>query len=64
MKAYTTFDDGEIQQIQLNTHKFEFGGHQGNGYCYGHQSFKCFDSLTEEELDAVQHPEEKLEEVT
>lgn len=41
-----------IEQIRLGDHLFEFGGH-GDGYCYGHQSFKCLKQLTDAEYEAL-----------
>lgn len=31
--------------IAFRDHRFQIGG-QGDGYCYGHQSFECLDQLS------------------
>lgn len=42
----------DTEEIELGAHHFGFGG-QGDGYCYGHQSFDCIDNLTNEEREAL-----------
>ena len=39
--------------VAVNGHKLQFGGRDGDGYCYGHQSFDCQDNLTAEEIAAL-----------
>lgn len=59
MKAYITFKDDHngIKDVQLNDHKFGLGINQNN-LCISHQSFECWDSLSDEELDAINIAEE------
>lgn len=35
-------------------HELQYGGREGDGYCYGHQSFDCLDHLTPDEQAAIQ----------
>lgn len=35
---------GEVEQVRVGDHLFEFGDTPGNGYCYKHQSFACLDT--------------------
>lgn len=42
----------------VGTHKLQFGGSGGDGYCYTHGSFDCCDHLTPEEQEAVNNPED------
>lgn len=54
MKAevvYTNLIDGS-EQIKVGKHELQCGG-QGDGYCYSHQSFDCFDKLTRRERKAL-----------
>lgn len=39
--------------ISINTHQFQLGGGDGDGYCYAHQSFDCLESLSVEEKDIL-----------
>lgn len=41
-----------IEEVAVNGHVIQFGG-QGDGYCYGHQTFDCLEELSDEELDAI-----------
>lgn len=54
MKAYVTWVDSmdTSEMIDVNGHSLQFGGH-GDGFCYEHQSFDCYDALTEEEWLAI-----------
>ena len=55
MKAIVVFEDEHagIELIKINDHKIQFGGVEGDGYCYKHQSFDCEGNLTEEEKQAL-----------
>lgn len=44
---------GEL--INVNGHQIQYGGANGDGYCYAHQSFDCLDNLTDEEKEAVKN---------
>lgn len=39
----------EVEHIHYRGHSLQVGGSDGDGYCYGHQSFDCFDSITDDE---------------
>ena len=49
--------DGEL--INVNGHRIQFGGREGDGFCYAHQSFECIENLSEEERQAVTKAEEE-----
>lgn len=40
--------------VEINDHNIQFGGSNGDGYCYGHQSFDCIDNLTDDEWRDIQ----------
>jgi hypothetical protein len=55
MKAtvvYRSLSDG-MEQIVVNGHNIQFGGRDGDGFCYAHQSFDCVRELSHEEHCAV-----------
>jgi hypothetical protein len=52
-KVVSESDQGEYELVEVNGHKLQFGGRDGDGYCYGHQSFDCQDNLTTEEIAAL-----------
>lgn len=39
--------------VAVNGHKLQFGGRDGDGYCYSHQTFECVDNLTDAEAAAI-----------
>lgn len=43
--------------IEIGEHRIQFGGPNGDGFCYACQSFDCLDNLTDEEMDAVKKAE-------
>jgi hypothetical protein len=51
--VYVNTVDGS-EEVKLGDHLFQFGG-QGDGYCYGHQTFDCLENLTDEENEALRH---------
>ncbi len=55
--AKVVYDRSDLgmEQIEVGTHSIQFGGADGDGYCYKHQSFDCV--LTDEEKLALQSPE-------
>ena len=58
---YTSDRDGH-EVIEVNGHVIQFGGAEGDGFCYGHQSFVCINKLTEEEWSAVRKATAVVEE--
>lgn len=42
----------DISEVKLGEHHVGFGG-PGDSYCYGHQSFDCWDNFTSAERDAL-----------
>jgi len=42
-----------IEQIAVNGHEIQYGGGDGDGYCYAHQSFDCIERLTPAEQRAI-----------
>lgn len=55
MKAYITsvHPVNGAETIDVNGHKLQYGGADGDGYCYGHQSFQCMERLSVEEQKAI-----------
>jgi hypothetical protein len=52
--AKVTYSRDDLVEIETSTgHKLQFGGMDGDGFCYSHQSFDCLGSLTAEEQAAV-----------
>lgn len=53
-KAAITYTgrNGDVE-IKVNGHMIQFGGADGDGYCYAHQSFDCLDNLTTAEWSAI-----------
>lgn len=54
--AWVTYRDERdgTKIIKSSTgHEIQYGGANGDGYCYGHQSFDCIDKLTAEERAAI-----------
>lgn len=47
-----TYRDGS-EMVKVGTHHFQFGGMNGDGYCYPHQTFDCLRDLTPEESRAL-----------
>lgn len=48
----------DTRNIRLSTgHLIEMGGDMSATYCYEHQSFDCFDALTEDEVRALETAE-------
>jgi hypothetical protein len=41
------------ETIAVGDHRIQYGGGDGDGYCYGHQSFSCVDHLTPAEQKAI-----------
>jgi hypothetical protein len=41
------------EQVNVNGHELQIGGRDGDGFCYAHQSWTCFDKLTNAEWDAI-----------
>lgn len=54
---YDPIDDA--MTVRIGTHELQIGGRDGDGFCYGHQSFDCIDDLTREwdEIYAAPLPE-------
>jgi hypothetical protein len=54
MKARVTYTDplDGSELIAVGDHSLQFGG-PGGGYCYEHQTFDCYDNLTDEEWKAI-----------
>jgi len=50
--TYVNPTDG-AENIEVNGHDIQFGGGDGDGYCYSHQSFDCVENLSEEEEKAI-----------
>ena len=50
-------DGSEI--ILVGGHRIQFGGANGDGFCYTHNSFACLDELSKEEKEAIQNAKEK-----
>ena len=47
-------DDSDLIEVAVSTgHKFQFGGRDGDGFCYSHQSFDCVNNLTPDENKAI-----------
>jgi len=40
--------------VEINGHKIQFGGRDGDAYCFAHESFDCAETLTEDEDKAIQ----------
>lgn len=55
MKAITISDSesGGSVVVFVN-HEIQYGGSDGDGYCYEHQSFDCILNLSSEEVDATE----------
>jgi hypothetical protein len=54
-EARITFEDPStgLVQVEVGGHEIQFGGSDGDGYCYAHQSFDCLDHLEPSETEAV-----------
>jgi hypothetical protein len=50
--VYESDRDGQ-QLVAVGVHRIQFGGRDGDGFCYACQSFDCLDNLTDEEREAV-----------
>ena len=37
----------EHETMVVDDHRIQLGGSEGDGYCYSHQSFDCFENLTD-----------------
>jgi hypothetical protein len=62
MDARVEHPDGlsDMETWYVNGHKLQFGGGDGDGYCYTHQSFACLDDLSDEEWEAIHAEEERM----
>jgi hypothetical protein len=49
--VHTDRDGGEV--IEVAGHRIQYGGRDGDGFCYAHQTFRCIDALSDEEQAAV-----------
>lgn len=55
--AYVAYEDNNgVTEIIYGEHYFGFGG-QGDGYCYGHQTFDCVENLTEKDKEIISSAE-------
>lgn len=51
-------DDPSYVTLELGAHRIQLGGRDGDGFCYGHQSFDCLENLTpaeKAEADAAEY---------
>ena len=51
LNSDTRAQNGEL--IKVGDHTIQFGGSDGDGFCYAHQSFDCVENLTNDERQAV-----------
>ena len=59
MRANITFVGSKGDDlISVNGHEIQFGGANGDAYCFAHQSFECAENFSNEEKAAVEEARE------
>lgn len=54
VKASIPWMTDDLYEVRTSTgHHIQFGGRDGDGFCYSHQSFDCVSNLTPDENKAI-----------